>query len=139
MGFERRLFTRTDVEIQGTLRWAVKRRLGGVKQHEVPMMTVDLSVNGAKILVADSVDLPVGASCRIMFSDESSPARVRKVTTNGTDHKMLSMQLEEPPLGFMRVIDQWLDASAGGRKFEETSWFGDGIVDDTYANPTTRR
>ena len=103
------------------------------------MMTVDLSVNGAKILVADSVDLPVGASCRIMFSDESSPARVRKVTTNGTDHKMLSMQLEEPPLGFMRVIDQWLDASAGGRKFEETSWFGDGIVDDIYAKPPTRR
>jgi hypothetical protein len=136
MGFERRLFGRTDVEIQGTLRWAVKRRIGGVKQHDVPMMTVDLSVNGAKILVADSVDLPVGASCRIIFNDESSPARVRKVTTNGSDHKMLSMQLEEPPIGFMRVIDQWLDASAGGRKFEETSWFGDGIVDGIFADPT---
>jgi hypothetical protein len=139
MGFERRLFTRTDVEIQGTLRWAVKRRLRGVKQHEVPMMTVDLSVNGAKILVADSVDLPVGASCRIMFSDESSPARVRKVTTNGTDHKMLSMQLEEPPLGFMRVIDQWLDASAGGRKFEETSWFAEGSSTTSSPTRSTRR
>ena len=134
MGFERRLFARTDVEIQGTLRWAVKRRIGGIKQHDVPMMTIDLSVNGAKILVAEAIDLPVGASCRIMFSDESSPARVRKVTTNGSDHKMLSMELEEPPIGFMRVIDQWLDASAGGRKFEETSWFSMGS--STTSAPT---
>lgn len=135
MGFERRLFGRTDVEIQGTLQWAVKRRIGGVKKHEVEMMTIDLSVNGAKLLVDSGVDLPVGASCRILFADQSSPARVRKVITNDTDTKMLSMQLEDPPIEFMRVIDQWLDARAGGRKFEESGWFGDGIVDDIFADP----
>ena len=137
MGFERRLFGRTDVEIQGTLQWAVKRRIGGIKQHEEPMMTVDLSVNGAKLLVDSKVDLPVGASCRVLFADQSSPARVRKVITNDadTDTKMLSLQLEQPPTEFMRVIDQWLDAQAGGRKFAENRWFGDGIVEDLFADP----
>lgn len=136
MGFERRLFTRTDVEIQGILHWKVKRRIGGIKDIDVPMMTIDLSVNGAKILVDNKVDLPIGASCRIFFSDESSPARVKKVMENGSDTKMLSLELEKPPLAFMRLIDQWLDASAGGRKFVESGWFGDGVVDNIFADPT---
>lgn len=137
MAFERRIFARTDVELQGTLQWAVKRRIGGVKQHQVNMMTVDLSVEGAKLLVARSVDLPVGASCRIVFADQSSPARVRTVLSNDSDKKMLSVQLEDPPFEFMRVIEQWLDARAGGRKFEQRGWIGDGIVDNT--SPQTRR
>ena len=62
---------------------------------------------------------------------------MRTVLSNDSDKKMLSVQLEDPPLGFMRVIDQWLDARAGGRKFEQRGWIGDGIVDNT--SPQTRR
>ena len=135
MGFERRIFARTDVEVQGHLRWQVKRRIGGIKTHTVAMQTIDLSVEGAKVLVDHKVDLPVGASVRIMFHDESSPARVRAVVTSDDDNstKMLRLQLEQPPKEFMAVIEQWLDASKGGRKFQESSWLGEGYVEDIYA------
>jgi hypothetical protein len=137
MGFERRIFARTDVEIQGYLQWQVKRRIGGIKTQKVPMQTIDLSVDGAKVLVDAKVRLPVGASLLVMFRDHSSPARVRQVLTDENDPatKMLRLQLEQPPTEFMRIIDQWLDASKGGRKFVETSWFGEGIIADIYATP----
>lgn len=132
MGFERRLFARTDVEVQGTLEWATKRLVGGVKTHRAPMSTIDLSVNGAKLLVDAKVDLPVGASCRIEFAGQSSPARVQTVTSDGKKTKMLSMELEHSPAGFMRVIEQWLDARAGGRAFDEPTWLGTGIPESFY-------
>lgn len=132
MGFERRLFARTDVEVQGTLVWATKRMIGGVKTHEIPMSTIDLSVSGAKLLVNSKVDLPVGASCRIMFADQSSPARVQSVASDGKKTKMLSLELEHPPSGFMRVIEQWLDATAGGRAFDEPEWLGAGVPESFY-------
>jgi len=124
MGFERRLFARTDVEVEGTLVWQTKRRVGGPKTHDVPMQTVDLSVEGAKVLVHKSVNLPVGASVRVMFQGQSSPARVRQVLVNDDDPdvKMLRLQLESPNESFMEVIEQWLDDNKGGRKFATASW-----------------
>lgn len=127
MGFERRLFARTDVEVQGEIHWQTRRRVGGVKNHIAPAQTIDLSVDGAKLLIHRSVDLPVGASIRLVFHDQWSPARVRQVLSNDEDPgtKMLRLQLEEPPAEFMRIIEQWLDASKGGRKFQEAGWFGE--------------
>ena len=135
MGFERRVFARTDVEVQGHLRWQMKRRIGAMKTHTVPMQTIDLSVHGAKVLADRKVDLPVGASVRIMFHDESSPARVRAIVTNDDDPsaQMLRLQLENPPEDFRRVIEQWLEARKGGREFQESSWLSDGCVEDIYA------
>lgn len=129
MGFERRLFARTDVEVQGTLMWQVKRAIGGVKTYDAPMQTIDLSVEGAKVLVHHSIKLPEGASVRLTLKDQSSPARVRHVVKNekDPDTKMLRLQLENPPDAFMRIIEQWLDANAGGRKFEDSLWDIDGV------------
>jgi len=140
MGFERRLFARTDVEVQGTLVWQTKRRIGGAKTHKVPIQTIDLSVEGAKVLVHKSVDLPVGASVRLVFDEESSPARVRQMLLHEQDVevKMLRLQLEDPSDRFMQVIEQWLDAGAGGRKFVETNWFRDDVDDDSWFDPDLR-
>ncbi len=134
MGYERRLFTRTDVEVQGSLHWATKRRIGGIKQHEVPMTTVDLSVNGARLVVDGRTPLPVGASCRICFAGESSPARVRTVQTNAEGMKLLSVQLEDAGLGFMQVIDQWVTSRENGWQYDDSGWSGVGVVDDLFAD-----
>lgn len=109
--------------------WQTKRSIGGVKTHDAPMQTIDLSVEGAKVLVHHSVKLPEGASVLVTLKDQSSPARVRHIVKNDRDPdtKMLRLQLEHPPEPFMRIIEQWLDASAGGRKFEDSSWDVDGV------------
>ncbi|MFT7475160.1 MAG: hypothetical protein ACI81L_002097 [Verrucomicrobiales bacterium] len=137
MGFERRIFARTEVEVQGKLQWGVKRRLGGVKTRAVPMQTIDLSVDGTRVLVDSDVDLPTGSSVLIIFRDESSPARVRRVLSNPDDSqsKMLCLQLEYPPHNFRRMIDQWLEANKGARKFDESSWLGGGVIEDLWADP----
>lgn len=134
MGYERRLFNRTDVEIDGTLQWATKRRVAGIKEHEVPMTTVDLSVNGARLVVDGKTRLPVGASCRISFAGESSPARVRTVQTNDAGQKLLSVQLEGPSTGFMKVIEQWISQRTHGWHYDDSGWSGSGVVDDLFAN-----
>ena len=134
MAAERRLFNRTDVEVEGTLQWATKRRIGGIKQHEVPMTSVDLSVNGAKLVVDGGTSLPLGASCRVAFADASSPARVRTVQTNAAGQKLLSVELENPPREFMSVIQQWISHRENGWQFDDSGWSGVGIVDDLFAD-----
>jgi hypothetical protein len=137
MGYERRLFTRTDVEVQGSLQWATKRRTGGIKQHEIQMTTVDLSVNGARLVVDGKTPLPVGASCRISFAGESSPARVRTVQTNEAGKKLLSVQLENASVGFMQVIDEWISQRENGWQFDDSEWFGSGVPDDHFADKSS--
>lgn len=134
MGFERRLFARTDVEVFGELQWQLKRRVGPAKTRTAPIQTVDLSVDGARVLVHRTVSLPIGASVRIVFDEHSSPARVRQVLKNeeDRDNQMLRLQLENPPDGFMRIIDQWLDANKGGRKFKERNWIEEAVPDELY-------
>jgi len=134
MGPERRLFRRTNVEVQGVVQWGTKRRIGGIKQHEVPMTTVDLSVNGARLVVDGKTPLPVGASCRISFAGESSPARVRTVQTNNAGKKLLSVQLENTTLGFLQVIDEWISQRENGWQFDDSEWFGPGVADDHFAD-----
>lgn len=134
MGFERRLVRRTDVEVQGTLEWATKRRIGGVKQHRAQVTTVDLSVGGAKVIAEPGVKLPVGASCRLEFEGESSPARILGVQRNDARQQLFSMRLEHPPSAFMRVIDQWISGRENGWKFDDTGWSGQGVVDDLFTD-----
>lgn len=134
MGFERRLFRRTDIEVTGSLEWATKRRIGGIKQHKVPTTTADLSVNGAKVVVDQKVGLPIGASCRLVFEGESSPARVLSVQKNDHGQQLLSMRLEQPPSAFMGVIDQWISGRENGWSFDDSGWSGEGVVDDLFAD-----
>ena len=138
MGFERRIFARTDVEVQGYLEWQSRRRIGGVKTRTIPMQTIDLSVEGAKVLLDRKVDIPVGTSLEIKFHEESSNAVVLAVATNDddADTQMLRLVLQYPPESFMKVIDQWLDATKGGRKFEESSWLDDDFVKQMYGYDT---
>jgi hypothetical protein len=89
------------------------------------MKTIDLSVDGAKLLLEKKHHLPPGASVRIEFRGESSPARVLESVKIDADTRLLRLTLEHPPQSFMRVIDYWLKLDAGGRKFVEGTWLGE--------------
>lgn len=123
---DRRLFARTSIEVDGQVQWATKRRIGvGVKSHSTDVTTLDLSVDGAKVLLSKGVILPVGASVRLVFGSESSPARVRRVLSTTDSRKILCLNLEQPSRDFMKVIEQWLAVNAGGQKFIESYWTGE--------------
>ena len=109
-------------------------RIGnGVKSHEVKITTIDLSVDGLKVRVHREVALPAGSSCRVCFEGQSSPARVLQAG-HEDGSQVLRLHFEHPPREFMQVIDGWLAVEAGGRKFVETTWLGDGITDDFFAS-----
>lgn len=123
---ERRLFERTPVEVDGQLHWATRKLIGkGVKSHVVDVTTLDLSVDGAKVLVPKGTQLPAGASVRLVFESSSSPARVLEVVQAREGMQILRLNLERPDREFMKVIEQWLAINAGGRKFVESYWTGE--------------
>jgi len=105
--------------------WSTRRRMGGVKTHTAEMKTIDLSVDGAKVLLEKKHHLPPGASVRLEFRGESSPARVLESVKIDSDTRLIRLTLEHPPQAFMRVIDHWLAMDAGGRKFIEGHWLGE--------------
>ena len=131
---ERRIVARTPVEVDGKILWATKRLIGaGTKAHEADITTLDLSVDGAKVLLDKKHNLPPGASVRLVFGNESSPARVLDVIKARGNNQILRLNLELPDRPFMEVIEQWLASNAGGRKFGESYW----LADPTSAEPTS--
>lgn len=128
---ERRIVARTPVEVDGKIHWATKRLIGaGTKAHDADITTLDLSVDGAKVLVDKKHSLPPGASVRLVFGNESSPARVLEVIEARGDNQILRLNLELPDRPFMEVIEQWLASNAGGRKFAESYWLPDPTSDE---------
>jgi len=131
---ERRIVARTSVEVDGKILWATRRLIGaGTKAHEADITTLDLSVDGAKVLLDKKHALPPGASVRIVFGSESSPARVLEVIEARDHNQILRLNLELPDRPFMAVIEQWLASNAGGKKFAESYW----LAESMSAEPTS--
>jgi len=106
--------------------WATRRRVGnGVKQRSIELRTVDISVEGAKVLVPSKHYLPKGASVRIEFHGDASAARVLESIKIDDATQMLRLTFEHPSQNFMRTIEEWLASGGGGRKFVEGSWLGE--------------
>ncbi len=122
MGMERRLFKRTTIEVPGTLSWTGKGRFGGKKVKTAPIETVDLSLDGAKVAIRQDADLGVGSFCQLQMDNTSSDALVRDVVAGANGRKLLCVQLHQPPGDFLRTIDRWLTADAGGHRQLEDEW-----------------
>lgn len=124
MSSDRRIFERLDAAVTGELLWQLKRRSGTVKTNRIDVTTVDLSVDGARVSTSKRTRLPVGASVRLTFAGESTPARVRGVLPDphNARRKLLLLQFDQPPAGFLQLVDQWLDAGRGGNRFKSEYW-----------------
>lgn len=117
MGLERRLVGRTTVLVEGELRWTTKRAILGHRDHRVTVTTLDVSVDGAKLLAHEQAPLPAGASVRLSLDGHESVARVKSVTVNGSGRQVLGVQLESPSAEYLNYVERWLDADKGGVKF----------------------
>lgn len=125
MSAERRLFTRTTVQVSGILRWPQKGFLGRVKTAEVDGQTVDLSVDGTKIMVPSTVDVSIGQGCEIEFHGEATLATVRDIIPGLDGPKMLCLQFYQPTPDFSAVVDRFLSGTARERRTYESNWLGE--------------
>lgn len=123
---ERRFFTRKAVEVEGNLSWIGRGRFGAKKEKTSAVRTVDLSVDGAKLVVDPKSDVSRGQICEITFADRSSQAIVRDVIDRSGDTKIVCIQLHQPSSEFLQIIDQWLSpANEDHRKFQH-EWLQQG-------------
>ena len=124
MAHERRVFERTDVAVEGDLQWQIKRRSGLISTKTVEITTVDLSIDGARVLAPKKARLPIGASVLLSFNGQTSPARVRATLPDPEDPKsrILLLQFDQPSTNFLQIIDQWVDAGKGGNQFKAQYW-----------------
>lgn len=120
---DRRMFERTEVAVEGELLWQIKRG-GLVKTNRVEIMTLDLSVDGARVTSNKKARLPIGASVMVTFNGQRSAARIRATLPDPENSKrrLLLIQFEEPDRDFLQVIDQWVDAGRGGNRFKSEYW-----------------
>lgn len=125
MSAERRLFSRTRVQVGGTLRWGTKGFLGRSKTAETEAKTVDLSVDGTKVMVASTVNLRIGQGCEIDFDGESSLAVIRDIIPGLDGPKLLCLQFTQPSPDFSAVVDRWLSVKEQDRRIYQSNWLGE--------------
>lgn len=124
MGQDRRLFERTNVAVDGELRWQIRRPGGLISTKRVNITTVDLSIDGARVIARKKTRLPTGASVVLTFNGQQSPARVRATLPDPESPRgqVLLLQFDQPSTDFLQIIDQWVDAGKGGNQFKAEYW-----------------
>lgn len=118
MGIERRFFSRTNVAVDGMLSWTGRGRFGSRKPKSMPVKTIDLSVDGAKVQIDPKADLELRQQCELTFVEATSPAIVRDVISKADGGKVICLQLHQPSSEFLRLIDQWLVTNVDHERVE---------------------
>ena len=67
---DRRFFHRVDVAANGELLWATKSRVGRVKNHRDYVRTINVSIDGAKLVLPGRHSFPNGAKARLKLGIE---------------------------------------------------------------------
>lgn len=103
---ERRLFSRSEIEVDGEITWTSKR-FGRTKTHSAHVRTLDLSVDGARLIAEARPDLSVRSTCSLRFRGVESQAIVLELTD--TAHgALIRLALHHPPPEFLAAVEHWL-------------------------------
>ncbi|MGI9608347.1 MAG: hypothetical protein ACR2P0_19615 [Acidimicrobiales bacterium] len=120
----RRFFHRADVQANGELVWATKHRFGRVSTHREYVVTNNVSVDGASIMIPGQHRFPIGCRARLKLGLEFCDVEIldNEPTPHGdTD---LRIRLLSPSARFIAVVEQWLPESKIDRTEHEEVWGG---------------
>lgn len=122
---ERRFFDRTDVAANGELIWATKGVLGKVSTHRAYLMTENLSVDGAKIVIHGKHHLAEGARARLKLGLEFADVELLDITHPTPDHTDVRLRFLAPHRGFLEEVEKYLPSSSRRERTAfEDNWIG---------------
>ena len=119
---DRRLFTRSSLEVDGELSYTV-RRFGREKTRTIPVKTVDLSVDGAQVKAEQGHPLRRGDPCRISFRGVHSAASVLAIIEEPDGFSRLRLGLRHPSAEYLAAVEHWLPTEfPDARPAMRTDW-----------------
>lgn len=104
---DRRLFNRSAIEVDGDITWATKR-FGRTKSHTLHVKTLDLSVDGARLIAEERPDLTPRSSCRLRFRNVEAEAIVLEIADRPDGFVQIRLALHHPPAEFLAAVEHWL-------------------------------
>jgi len=118
---EKRFFHRVDIAANGELQWATKSRVGRVRAHREHVRTINVSIDGAKILVPGKHRFPTGARGRLTLGIESCDVEIRHADVVDGD-TIVRLHFLAPSQRFVAVLEKWMPISTRGRNDFLSAW-----------------
>jgi len=122
---ERRFFDRIDIAANGELIWATKGVLGKVSTHRAYLMTENLSVDGAKVIITGKHHLAEGGRARLKLGLEFADVEMLEVTHATPGHTDVRLRFLAPHRKFLEEVEKYLPSSTRrDRELVEDNWLG---------------
>ncbi len=119
----RRFFNRVDVKANGELLWATKSRLGRVKNIREYITTINVSIDGAKILIPGTHVFPVGARASIKLGIQFCEVEVLEADiSKSPNYTIARLLFISPDPKFVAVVEKYLPVSTDGREDFLNAW-----------------
>ncbi len=119
----RRFFHRVDIQANGELLWATKSRFGRVSNHRDFITTVNVSMDGAKIVLKGRHTFPPNARARLKLGIEFCEVEVLEVLHKSRpDSTQLRLLFISPNARFVSVVEKWMPIDAQGRDEFISAW-----------------
>ena len=104
---DRRLFSRTAIEVDGELAWTA-RKLGRVRTLSSAVKTVDISVDGAQLIVEKGRSIEPGLACQLTFRAVATDATVLAVAEARGAARQVRLGFRHPSAEFLAAVEHWL-------------------------------
>lgn len=119
----RRFFHRVDITANGELLWATKSRLGKVATHRDYVTTVNVSMDGAKIIMRGRHSFPDAARARLKLGIEFCEVEVLEVLHKSRpDTTQLRLTFISPNPKFVSVVEKWMPINSNERDAFVSAW-----------------
>lgn len=120
---DRRFFNRVDVKANGELLWATKSRLGRVTNLREYITTINVSIDGAKVLIPGNHVFPEGARASIKLGIQFCEVEVLDAdTSNSPNYTIARLLFISPDQRFVSILEKYLPVATDGREDFLNAW-----------------
>lgn len=123
---ERRFFERADAGANGELIWATRNRLGRTHTHRCFLRTENVSLEGARLILAGDYSFPLEARGRLKIGLQFCDVQVRAIEQSPADQTILRVVFLSPTPAFLTEVEKYLPISNwDDRAIYQPYWTGD--------------
>ena len=119
----RRFFYRVDIQANGELLWATRTRLGRVSTHRDYVTTMNISIDGAKVVMKGRQSFPTNARARLKLGIEFCEVEILEALHKSQpDSTQLRLNFIAPNPRFISVVEKWMPIDAQDRDEYISAW-----------------